>query len=47
MKEIEIIGGDTFSDKADQAYFKVLHEQEKSVTFKFNGVRVIMFNDSE
>ncbi len=47
MKDLNPLGGDDFNETAHSGYSQVLNLKEKSITFKFNGVRVIMFMDEE
>ncbi len=47
MKDITPYAGTQFQDTVDKGYMDVLNERENSITFKFNGVRVIMFKDLE
>jgi len=38
--------GFTFTEMSKEGYYELFYNKEKSVTFKFNGIRVIMFNDN-
>ena len=47
MENIELLAGASFDKVAYDNYHDVLKKRKKSVTFRFNGVQVIMFNDLE
>ena len=46
MKELKVLAGSEFANTASNVYFDILQKREKAVSFKFNGVRVIMFDEA-